>query len=109
MRERVNMVGVAGPIDHGLHGGASRYGGDLVNKSLTRVQPIRVSQDRFERSLDLAERRAGIVADGLGLEGEEDVRLQEVRDHIFDAEYAELMVMEKSVLTKLYYDRDIEP
>jgi ferredoxin len=38
-----------------------------------------------------------------------DVRLQEVRDHIFDAEYAELMVMEKSVLTKLYYDRDIEP
>ena len=37
------------------------------------------------------------------------MRLQEVRDHIFDAEYAELMVMEKSVLTKLYYDRDIEP
>jgi formate hydrogenlyase subunit 6/NADH:ubiquinone oxidoreductase subunit I len=38
-----------------------------------------------------------------------DVRLQQIRDHIFDAEYAELMVMEKSVLTKLYYDRDIEP
>lgn len=38
-----------------------------------------------------------------------DVRLQEVRDRIFDAEYAELMVMEKSVLSKLYYDRDIEP
>jgi formate hydrogenlyase subunit 6/NADH:ubiquinone oxidoreductase subunit I len=38
-----------------------------------------------------------------------DERLGEVRHHKFDAEYAELMAMDKKVLTKLYYDRDIEP
>jgi ferredoxin len=38
-----------------------------------------------------------------------DERLQQVRDHRFDAEYAELMNMDKAVLSKLYYDRDIEP
>jgi ferredoxin len=38
-----------------------------------------------------------------------DERLQQVREHRFDAEYAELMTMDKSVLSKLYYDRDIEP
>lgn len=38
-----------------------------------------------------------------------DDRLEEVRAHKFDAEYAELMVMDKAVLSKLYYDRDIEP
>lgn len=38
-----------------------------------------------------------------------DDRLEEVRAHKFDAEYAELMTMEKAVLSKLYYDRDIEP
>ncbi|MDD5250868.1 MAG: 4Fe-4S dicluster domain-containing protein [Rhodocyclaceae bacterium] len=38
-----------------------------------------------------------------------DERLQQIRDRRFDAEYAELMVMDKAVLSKLYYDRDIEP
>ena len=38
-----------------------------------------------------------------------DDRLEEVRANKFDAEYAELMVMDKTVLSKLYYDRDIEP
>jgi len=38
-----------------------------------------------------------------------DDRLEEVRAHKFDAEYAELMTMDKAVLSKLYYDRDIEP
>jgi len=38
-----------------------------------------------------------------------DDRLAEVRSRKFDAEYAELMAMDTSVLSKLYYDRDIEP
>ncbi|MEJ2124885.1 MAG: 4Fe-4S dicluster domain-containing protein [Alphaproteobacteria bacterium] len=38
-----------------------------------------------------------------------DDRLAEVSAHKFDAEYEELMAMDKSVLSKLYYDRDIEP
>ena len=38
-----------------------------------------------------------------------DDRLKEVRARKYDAEYAELMVMDKTVLSKLYYDRDIEP
>lgn len=38
-----------------------------------------------------------------------DDRLAEVRAHKFDAEYEELMAMDKKVLSKLYYDRDIEP
>lgn len=38
-----------------------------------------------------------------------DDRLAEVRAGKFDAEYAELMDMDKTVLSKLYYDRDIEP
>ncbi len=38
-----------------------------------------------------------------------DDRLAEVRANKFDAEYAELMNMSKDVLSKLYYDRDVEP
>ncbi len=38
-----------------------------------------------------------------------DERLRQVASGVFDAEYAELMVMSKDGLTKLYYDRDIEP
>lgn len=38
-----------------------------------------------------------------------DDRLAEVRARKYDAEYAELMAMDKAVLSKLYYDRDIEP
>ena len=38
-----------------------------------------------------------------------DDRLVEVRSHRFDAEYAELMVMETAALSKMYYARDMEP
>lgn len=38
-----------------------------------------------------------------------DERIRQVRDGKFDAEYAELMDMDKAVLSKLYYDRDMEP
>ncbi len=38
-----------------------------------------------------------------------DERIRQVRDGKFDAEYAELMDMGKAVLSKLYYDRDMEP
>ena len=38
-----------------------------------------------------------------------DDRLEEVREGKFDAEYAGLTAMTKTVLSKLYYDRDIEP
>ena len=38
-----------------------------------------------------------------------DDRLAEVRSRKYDAEYEELMVMDTSVLSKLYYGRDIEP
>jgi heterodisulfide reductase subunit C len=38
-----------------------------------------------------------------------DERLAELRSGKYEAEYAELMAMDKKVLTKLYYDRDIEP
>lgn len=38
-----------------------------------------------------------------------DDRLVEVKSGKFNAEYAELMAMDTKVLTKLYYDRDIEP
>lgn len=38
-----------------------------------------------------------------------DRRLAQVRSGQFDAEYAELMAMDSSLLSKLYYDRDIEP
>ncbi len=38
-----------------------------------------------------------------------DDRLAEVKRGKFNAEYAELMAMDTKVLTKLYYDRDIEP
>ncbi len=38
-----------------------------------------------------------------------DDRIVEVRSRKFDAEYAELMVMEGAALTKLYYARDMEP
>jgi ferredoxin len=38
-----------------------------------------------------------------------DDRIAEVRSHKFDAEYAELMVMEPAALSKLYYARDMEP
>jgi heterodisulfide reductase subunit C len=38
-----------------------------------------------------------------------DDRIAEVRAHKYDAEYEELMAMDKKVLSKLYYDRDIEP
>jgi formate hydrogenlyase subunit 6/NADH:ubiquinone oxidoreductase subunit I len=41
--------------------------------------------------------------------GELDDRLEEVRANKFDAEYAELMAMDKATLNKLYYDRDMEP
>jgi ferredoxin len=41
--------------------------------------------------------------------GELDDRIAEVHSRKFDPEYAELMVMDKAVLSKLYYDRDIEP
>jgi len=37
-----------------------------------------------------------------------DARLEQVKNGDFDAEYAELMVMSKEGLIKLYYDRDIE-
>ncbi|MBI5164299.1 MAG: 4Fe-4S dicluster domain-containing protein [Magnetospirillum sp.] len=36
-------------------------------------------------------------------------RLKEVASNKFDAEYEELMVMDKTSLSKLYYDRDMEP
>jgi formate hydrogenlyase subunit 6/NADH:ubiquinone oxidoreductase subunit I len=38
-----------------------------------------------------------------------DARLEQVRNGDYDAEYAELMAMSKEGLSKLYYDRDIEP
>ncbi len=38
-----------------------------------------------------------------------DDRIAEVRANKYDAEYEELMAMDKKVLSKLYYDRDIEP
>ncbi len=38
-----------------------------------------------------------------------DDRLQEIRAHKFDAEYAELMAMDNASLSKLYYARDMEP
>jgi ferredoxin len=38
-----------------------------------------------------------------------DDRIVEVRARKFDAEYAELMVMEGAALSKLYYARDMEP
>ncbi len=38
-----------------------------------------------------------------------DDRIVEVRSRKFDAEYAELMVMEGAALSKLYYARDMEP
>lgn len=38
-----------------------------------------------------------------------DDRLAELRAGKYNAEYAELMDMDKAVLFKLYYDRDIEP
>jgi ferredoxin len=40
---------------------------------------------------------------------EVDDRLDQVRTGKFDKEYAELMAMDKTTLSKLYYDRDIEP
>jgi ferredoxin len=38
-----------------------------------------------------------------------DDRIAEVRARKYDAEYEKLMAMDKVVLSKLYYDRDIEP
>ncbi len=38
-----------------------------------------------------------------------DDRIAEVRARKYDAEYAELIAMDKASLSKLYYDRDIEP
>jgi ferredoxin len=38
-----------------------------------------------------------------------DDRIAEVRANKYDAEYEKLMAMDKTVLSKLYYDRDIEP
>ncbi len=40
---------------------------------------------------------------------EVDERLDQVRSGKFEQEYAELMAMDKQTLSKLYYDRDIEP
>jgi len=38
-----------------------------------------------------------------------DARIEQVKSGKFNAEYAELMAMDKTVLSKLYYDRDMEP
>lgn len=38
-----------------------------------------------------------------------DARLKQVRNGEFDAEYEELMAMDKTSLSKAYYERDIEP
>ena len=37
-----------------------------------------------------------------------DVRIDEIRNGVYDAEYAEMMAMAKEALSEQYYARDIE-